>query len=142
MPKILYNETKMTVILCGGKIKLYPKGSTNPACPDHRQVDNELSKHPDIVHFYKLGRVAVLSMDDAKAREDADKLLAQNALLPPPVVAEVSAEPEVPQKEEVIPAEAEKPVEPAKEEKEEAPALDEELASEEKSIKGKSRKRR
>jgi hypothetical protein len=73
MSKIIYNETDTMVQFnneCSHKIWLYPKGSLDPKHPDHAEISMAESKHPNIVQFREAGKISVLSLEQAHAREN------------------------------------------------------------------------
>jgi len=69
--KIAFNETQPTVILNGGRLELQPKGS--PGQKDRRQIADSVAELPDVKRFTLLGKISVLSLEDA-AKRDADVL--------------------------------------------------------------------
>ncbi len=69
--KIAFNETQTTVILNGGRLELQPKGS--PGQKDRRQIADSVAELPDVKRFALLGKISVLSLEEA-AKRDADIL--------------------------------------------------------------------
>lgn len=69
--KIAFNETQTTVILNGGRLELQPKGA--PGQRDRRQIADSVAELPDVRRFVQLGKISILSLEDA-AKRDADAL--------------------------------------------------------------------
>ena len=124
MKLFIFNESRPVVLLMGRLIRLEPKGYPG----DHKEITPEQSRHPHVVEFLRLGKVSVLTEEEAKVRLKPAPAPAPKKVSPP-------KEPEKPKVEE-------KPVEPVKEEvppEEEAPpaesnesfTLDDEPTSEE-----------
>lgn len=69
--KILFNETQATVILAGGRLELHPKGIHTKR--DRLQIQDRDADLPDVVRFEQLGKIRVLSIEEA-AKADAAAL--------------------------------------------------------------------
>jgi len=63
--KFAVNQTSYTLILMGGKIKLYPMGS--PGNGDRFLIQDRWLTHPDIVKFEKLGKIKLVSAEELQS---------------------------------------------------------------------------
>ena len=71
--KIIFNETQTTMILADGRLHLHPKGAREQR--DRRQVTEEIAAHSDVVRFASLGKILVLSVEEAAKREQSEKMV-------------------------------------------------------------------
>lgn len=71
MPRILQNETEMTLVLFGGKTWLYPKSSKDPKYPSRAEVKTEKINDPFVKQFVEQKKLTVLSLEAAMAKQEA-----------------------------------------------------------------------
>lgn len=69
--KILFNETQTTVILAGGRLELHPKGVHTKR--DRLQIQDRDAVLPDVVRFAQLGKIRILTLEEAAKADVAAK---------------------------------------------------------------------
>jgi len=76
--KIAFNETQTTIILNGGRLELWPRGSQGQR--DRRQIDDVVAELPDVKRFRDLGKISILTLEEtAKRDRDAKQVVATAA---------------------------------------------------------------
>ena len=142
--KVLVNNTATTIVLVGGRVDLSPKGV---AGKDRKTVSDDLADHPEIQRFAQLGKIGILSLDEAAQKDNreavAKTVKAAAPVAPPaPPVKKEEPKPEPPKEEPKVTPEPpkEEPKPEVEEKEEEEDASDNSDAGESKSSKRRRKK--
>ena len=80
--KIAISNMTTTIVLAGGSLELAPRGTAGGK--DRKEISDELARHPKIARFAALGKIYLLTLEEAATRDAAAAALAARKAAPPP----------------------------------------------------------